>query len=88
MVKPSCELEGRGRRRRKIADGRCVNTICEIVLAISAFVKGKDNSTVLMGPILLEIAEANIFEAAANASVTDIMVPRSPGAGLNFPTIK
>jgi hypothetical protein len=40
-----------------------------------------------MGPILLEIAEAKMFEAAANANVTDIIVPSSPGAGSNFSTI-
>jgi len=41
-----------------------------------------------MGPILLAIAEAKMFEAAANANVTDITVPRSPGAGSNLSTIK
>jgi hypothetical protein len=34
-----------------------------------------------MGPILLEIAEAKMLEAAAKARVTDITVPRRPGAG-------
>jgi hypothetical protein len=55
-----------------MADGRCVKTICEIVLAISPMRQQADNSAVLMGPILLAIAEANMFEVAANANVTDI----------------
>ncbi len=44
--------------------------------------------TVLINPILLAIAEAKMFEAAENANVTDITVPRRPGGGWNLPSIK
>jgi len=37
-----------------------------------------DKLTVLIGPILLAIAEAKMFETAENANATDIVVPRRP----------
>jgi hypothetical protein len=47
-----------------------------------------DKFTVLIGPILLAIAEAKMLEAAEKHNVTDIMVPRRPCGGRNFVSMK